>query len=55
MSTPRDPVTQAEHVAEQVAADVTAWVRGHPEYGQLVEKLGAKALAMLAAEAGIPI
>lgn len=42
-----------EHVAEQIAADVTAQVKQHPQYVAAVQALAEKALQALFAEAGL--
>ena len=46
-------IKHLEAVAEKIATDVADYVRSHPQYTAMVQALGEKALAALAAEAGI--
>lgn len=50
-----EPVDHLDHVAAAIAADVVSYVRGHPQYAEMVKSLGDTALRALAAEAGIPL
>jgi predicted choloylglycine hydrolase len=59
MSTPAQPpqgfVSHLEHVAEQIAADAVQYVHTHPQYPQMIQLLGDKALQALAAEVGFAL
>ena len=46
-------IRHVEAAADDVVADAVAYVRNHPQYGQIVQALGEQALRALLAAAGL--